>query len=520
MVIRRGDRMSFKVPATFSDFFRPDFFRPDFFRPDFFRPDFFRPHFFRPHFFRPVVPFCSPKFDFSASLRSNSTHLAVVFYAPKGGFVYRLLLSCFVAVFFGISAVFALCQERDEAIEACVARYDKLDKEIKWIRLDTVATMTPLIPEDEFYELNGVFDFVPHYSSLVLASDGRTFQSSKRTCRTLSAVHTRLKQLGVKIKLGPKGWWPEYAQAKEEFGNVEPEEEFRIWVFDGKNLMDRRADSLSLDGKPLDTLSIVNIDRLKSTFFESSPLQNFLVTFPIPSVPLDDARRRSYRIVDLAMERKLTLLSEADEVNGQRCLKLAFDNNTVWLAPKLNYALVKLQSTKEGHIIWVVEGEYYKNWGSDFWFPSQFTATSYGYPNPEIHPPKYLDKPISRVRTRISKLQVNDPEDEKFFTHGPAATDLVMDEMLAKEIGLQKEGRGIPSVGYQAPSDPAELEKVRDQAIAREVTRVTTVKASRARTLLIISASVAAGYILLTTLLLLWRVRQRHLASTTFEYKP
>ncbi len=460
------------------------------------------------------------KFDFAATMHSNSTHQAVAVLALTGSIMSRFLLPWTIATFFALSAVSAPCQERSEALEACVARYEKLDQQIKWIRLDTVATMLPLILEDEFYELNGVFDFVPHYSSLVLASDGRTFQSSKRTYRSLSAVHTRLNQLGVKIKLGPKGWWPEYAQAKEEFGNVAPEEEFRIWVFDGKNLMDRRADSLSLDGKALDTLSIVNLDRLKSTFFESSPLQSFLVTFPIPAVPLDDARRKSYRIADLAKEKKLTLLSEAEVVNGHTCLKLAFDNNTVWLAPKLNYALVKLQSTKEGHIIWVVEGEDYKNWGSDFWFPNQFTATSYGYPNPEIHPPKYLDKPISRVLTRVSKLQINDQADEKFFTHGPEATDLVMDEMLAKEIGEQKEGRNIPSVGYQAPADPAELEKVRNEAIARDAARVAAVKASRVRYWVMIGASVVATCGLLTTILLFWRARRRHFSETRFDYKP
>lgn len=431
----------------------------------------------------------------------------------------RTLLTVAMASLIAVTATSARSQDLPASLKACITRYEKLDQQIKWIRLDTISTTTPSIPLDEFYELNGVFDFVPLYGSLVLASDGRTFQSTKRTYRSLSAVHTRLNQQGAKIKLGPKGWWPEYAQAKEEFTNVEPEEEFRIWVFDGKNLMDRRADSLSLDGKPLDTLSIVNVDRLKSTFFESSPLQYFLVTFPIPAVPLDDARRKSYRIVDLAKDKKLKLLSEAKEVNGYACLKLAFDKNTVWLAPKLNYALVKLQSTVEGHLVWEIDGEEYKNWGDDFWFPTRFTATSYGYANAEIHPPKYLDKPISKTRTVVSKLQINDPVDEKFFTHGPEATDLVMDEMLAKEIGVQKEGRSIPSVGYQAPSNSADLEKTRDVAIARAASAVAARNATRARYFKTICAG-AVGCILIMSILLAWRARRRHLAETTLEYKP
>lgn len=436
--------------------------------------------------------------------------------------VQRAWLSISLAALLIATARLAPAQEVPEALKACIARYEKLDQQIKWIRLDTTSITSPEVTPEEYYELTHNVEPTSATSSLVYASDGRTYCRTKSTSKSVTSVMNHMSREGIPWKEDFKGF-PRYADITPWIADAPADVRDETSVYDGKQLVNRKADALSLDGKPLDTFQIVNIDRLRSSYFDgihSVPLHFFLITFPIPGMPNDDKLRRSIRLGDLLKEQKLKLLSESEEVNGYKCIKVEFDDKVVWLAPELNFAVVRRCGVLQGQIVWQFEGEDFKNWGDDFWFPTRFTSTCLRNPNAEDTSPKYLGKPIYTTRYSVKLLRINDPADEKLFSHGPEASDLVMDEVAAKDLGVQKEGRNIPIVSYQAPDDPAELEKTREAAVDRFASSVATYQAARVRTNAIVASIFAALALVILIVVIVYRTRRRHRAETTFEYKP
>lgn len=433
-----------------------------------------------------------------------------------------LRLTLALAASFSFFASVAHSQELPESLKACIARYEKLDQQIKWIRLDTTSVTSPEVSPEEYYELTHNVEPTLVRNSLVYASDGRIYCRTKSTSKSVTSVMNHMSREAIPWKEDSKGF-PRYADITPWIADATVDVRDETSVYDGKQLMNRKADELSLNGKPLDTFSIVNIDRLRSSYFDaihSVPFHFFLIAFAIPALPKDDELRKSIRLVDLAKEQKLKLLSESEEVNGHKCIKVEFDNKIVWLAPELNFAIVRRCGVLQGHVVWQFEGQDFKNWGDDFWFPTQFTSTCMRNPNAEDKSSKYLGKPIYTTRYSVKLLRINDPRDEQFFTQRPQPSDLVMDEVAAKELGAKKEGNSIPTVSYQAPENPAELEKTRDAAVDRFASGVAKYQAARVRTNAIVASVIAALALVILIIVIVYRTRRRHLAEATFEYKP
>ena len=221
-------------------------------------------------------------------------------------FVYSLRLTNICgSLVFVISILFGPCVMGKEipSIKELTTAYNVKYHAIKTIRIDTVnVNLTLLVDQDDLLAFYGVKPYIPGSVIQIQNQDGRFYGETRSRWSLIDkAILRSIKSLypGKGLRDIP------FDELKniivEELAKVSEESmPADILVYDGKHVWQHReATQLITNGVARNVYVILNPDSSPTGMVSNALLEKLLISFPVPSLPKDNAVRLENRLPDM-----------------------------------------------------------------------------------------------------------------------------------------------------------------------------------------------------------------------------
>ena len=350
-------------------------------------------------------------------------------------------------------------------LETIGRAYQGRDQGIRSIRADYHAEQTLMVDPGAYYQATHNWELMPFDITIVVAADGRRYQSVSRKEHTMTDIleWVRMHRLNVPFDPDPNNLpYPDIANAMRRV-TPKPSGEFNL--FDGTNLWGHSLSKIKPMGVEHDSYVVRDIPSQNYAYFASTPLDWAGWTFLMPALPKDDQKRRKERIPDMFEVGNYTVSPATERVGADECVVLtAPGKRTLWLLPDKKFAVRKAESLLEGQKVFVAEFTDFKPFGVGAWIAGKTITTSFGVK--KSHPAEFEGKALTRITYSLTNLQRDDPASEALLRVDPKAGDFVLDQAL-----VTGPGKGKDSVSYQVPADRQDLDRVINEAVARDLAR-------------------------------------------------
>jgi len=392
-------------------------------------------------------------------------------------FVYSLRLTNICgSLVFVISILFGPCVMGKEipSIKELTTAYNVKYHAIKTIRIDTVnVNLTLLVDQDDLLAFYGVKPYIPGSVIQIQNQDGRFYGETRSRWSLIDkAILRSIKSLypGKGLRDIP------FDELKniivEELAKVSEESmPADILVYDGKHVWQHReATQLITNGVARNVYVILNPDSSPTGMVSNALLEKLLISFPVPSLPKDNAVRLENRLPDMLASGAYAISPILEEVSGHSCVLVKSMSQSIWLDPKLGFAVRRrVWRHRDGKPVYeIVANQFEEILPEILWLPRTVLSRQYGIT--EMAEGRYAGVPIHESVIEITNIEVNLPEHEMYFSldvpPGNWVTDMVTTPLDSngKEVALSRDKNTIPSISYLQPADQADLDQVIQEA--------------------------------------------------------